>query len=422
MRIRESIYNYILVAYLTLYSQTLFSQRSYYVDSERDGVLYVLNGKKREKLTKMQYGNTYFFKRGKIFHQKLDTYFPKDENTTKIIKIKAYGKGSVPIFSLYSELKSEDLLQIDGLWCVDLTKVNSLASNSDKFNIGFIKIDDKIIGGLKFDKNSLISDGEFCIENNLLFIKYSEEIKEKKVKIAYRINGIDLNNNIDIEDIVIEGAGGHGIQGVKKHSVHINRVYIREIGGSILPRFGSGSVRFGNGIEFWTGGINCTVENCMIEDVYDAALTIQGDANNMLFENIVFRNNKLKNNEQAFEFWTRGKNIIIRNCKFERNICKNSGLGWSHNVRPDKNVGFHILNYELNAVERSIWIKNNHFYKSNNGLIALFNYENDLRFFAKKNIIHDTSFPYNKIDSKKIQINSSSIQFKTLHDGFKLVK
>ena len=118
-------------------------------------------------------------------------------------------------------------------------------------------------------------------------------------------------------------------------------------------------VRFGNGIEFWDSAHDNLVEGCRIWEVYDAALTNQGSANNSQI-NITYRDNVIWNCEYSFEYWNRGPESTTRNIRFEHNTCVNAGHGWGHAQRPDPN-GRHLMFYSNSAQTTEFYVCDNIF-------------------------------------------------------------
>lgn len=66
-------------------------------------------------------------------------------------------------------------------------------------------------------------------------------------------------------------------------------------GGHQFTRPEGKPVRFGNGVEFWSGAHDCLVEGCCLWEIYDAALTNQSSGTNVQ-ENITYRRNVIWNN------------------------------------------------------------------------------------------------------------------------------
>jgi hypothetical protein len=119
-------------------------------------------------------------------------------------------------------------------------------------------------------------------------------------------------------------------------------------------------VRYGNAIEFWGGASDHLVENCRIWEVYDAALTNQNKTATVHQENIVYRNNIIRNCEYSFEYWNGPETSVTRNIRFVNNTCVNAGLVWSHAQRPDPN-GSHLMFYSNSAATSDFEVKYNIF-------------------------------------------------------------
>ncbi|MBQ6619768.1 MAG: right-handed parallel beta-helix repeat-containing protein [Thermoguttaceae bacterium] len=172
------------------------------------------------------------------------------------------------------------------------------------------------------------------------------------------------------EDLAIGYAGRHGIAGLGSKGCVVRGCDIFWIGGAEIGGFSS-PTRFGNGIEFWGVGEDHLVENCRVWQVYDVAFSIQGrDPAN--YKNIVWRNNTVWNCEQSFEVWLSNPESRITDCVFEYNRCYDSGFGWSHVQRPDKN-GTHLLSYAMLAASIDFKFRHNIFCHARNGLTRFSN-------------------------------------------------
>jgi hypothetical protein len=136
----------------------------------------------------------------------------------------------------------------------------------------------------------------------------------------------------------LEGLGRHGFGLYEVEGWHIHHCDIHHIGGAIL----SGTTRYGNGIEFYNNAENCLVEHNRIWEVFDAALSNQGDGTNLTQRDIIYKHNKIWNSEYSFELWLRNSTSVLDNVSFLDNVCMNAGYGWGHSVRPDPN-GAHLM-------------------------------------------------------------------------------
>jgi hypothetical protein len=128
-------------------------------------------------------------------------------------------------------------------------------------------------------------------------------------------------------------------------------------------------VRYGNGIEFWSDARDCIVEDCRLWEIYDAALTNQGDGTNVQ-ENITYRRNVIWNSEYSFEYWNRGPASRTRNITFEHNTCVDAGYGWGHRQRPDPN-GRHLMFWDNSAMTTNVIVRDNIFCGAIGSLLRL---------------------------------------------------
>ena len=142
------------------------------------------------------------------------------------------------------------------------------------------------------------------------------------------------------------------------------------IGGAIQ----SGTLRYGNGIQVWNGVDGHRIENCWVYQVYDAAVSFQGDytysASRMSdeYNDITYKGNLFEYSTYSVEFWhansgdiTKGiSDAVIKNFQFVDNISRFAGYGFGRQ-RPD-HAGYHICvfshtfpNAESNAIKNNIF-------------------------------------------------------------------
>jgi len=164
------------------------------------------------------------------------------------------------------------------------------------------------------------------------------------------------------EDLALKYGGAHGIGGGSTHHIIARDCDISYIGGGD-QRGGDGTVRYGNGIEFWGGAHDSLVERCRLWEIYDAALTNQNNAPNVKQYNLRYRNNVIWNSEYSFEYWNRPENSETYDIYFENNTCVNAGHGWGHTQRADPS-GRHLCFYGSPAQARDITIRNNIFFEA----------------------------------------------------------
>ena len=176
--------------------------------------------------------------------------------------------------------------------------------------------------------------------------------------------------HVTYEGLALRYGAAHGIGGGGTHHITVRDCDISWIGGGHqLTKPDGTPVRFGNGVEFWSGARECLVEGCRLWEIYDAALTNQGDGENVQ-ENIAYRRNVVWNSEYSFEFWNRGPASRTRNIRFEHNTCVGAGRGWGYRQRPDPN-GRHLMFYDNSSVTEGVVVRYNVFCDAKDSLLRL---------------------------------------------------
>ncbi len=196
--------------------------------------------------------------------------------------------------------------------------------------------------------------------------------RHRSIEMALRKHIIDQGGRsyIAYQDLALKYGAAHGIGGGGTHHITVRDCDVAYIGGGHqFTRPDGKPVRFGNGVEFWSGARDCVVEGCRLWEIYDAALTNQGDGVNVQ-ENITYRHNVIWNCEYSFEYWNRGTGSRTQNIRFEHNTCVNAGYGWGHRQRPDPN-GRHLMFYDNVAVTEGVVIRFNIFSQARHSCLRL---------------------------------------------------
>ena len=167
-------------------------------------------------------------------------------------------------------------------------------------------------------------------------------------------------------------------------NIQIKNCDISFIGGALF----SPGCRYGNGIQFFGNASDCSVDSCIIHDVYDAALTNQCGEAGIVQENIFYRNNILCKNEFDFEFWN--KNGTTKNIHFEHNTCISAGGAWSHCQRWGNFKGYHLLFYSNeNGTVENFYVRDNIFCKSTEGSIFIQRSEDVPKYVLDNNCYYE---------------------------------
>ncbi|MCV7154010.1 hypothetical protein [Mycolicibacterium pyrenivorans] len=312
-------------------------------------------------------GAVALFQRGHTFFGELT---PPEGST-----IGAFGAGSKPILSMHKVLnRSAGWLEHSaGVWKVNLgsPETHSGYNATRDSNIGHLVVDGIIKAGKKTRIEDLKSAWDFCSDNStktLYVAAYDNPAHlSKNIRAAPRgesgsVINCDLRS-INVQGIHVTGSGGHGITGVGA-DVTISDCIIDYIGGSFLPGFKNEMVRYGNGIENWIGAKRWTIEDNLISQIYDAAYTCQGKAGSdvLTWEDMVFRNNHIRDCTQSFEFWSTGNNpdAGFKRILVDGNMCERAGYSAFADFRPNQQVRVHLLTYEW-GLPADIAVQNNIF-------------------------------------------------------------
>ena len=221
-------------------------------------------------------------------------------------------------------------------------------------------------GVKRWSKSDLRQDGDYFYDARSWQVKLRSDInpavRHRSIELALRKHIIDQGGRgyVTYENLDLRYGAAHGMGGGGTRHITARGCDISFIGGGLQHMRPDGKpVRFGNGIEFWAGARDCLVEDCRLWEIYDAALTNQGDGTNVQ-ENITYRRNVIWNSEYSFEFWNRGPASRACNIVFEHNTCVDAGRGWGYRQRPDPN-GRHLMFYDNSSATTNVLIRYNIF-------------------------------------------------------------
>ena len=336
------------------------------------------------------YGDTILFQRGQRFYGE----FPSlpDPSGDERLTFGAYGKGDRPQIMGYKVLNKREAWSKAGanLWQIYLGDANNYFGNTSSTeerggNVGLLRLNNNLHGNKKASVAELKADWDFHSDSTtkVLTICIPENptgYGDLRVAVDGRI--FQARSNTTIQGLDLIGRGGHGIQVVGASGVRIFNNRVRQIGGSELIGYSVPNTRYGNGIEMWIGSSDVMVESNIIYDVYDVAVTLQGEQENDFigWKNVHVKNNRITRCSQSFEVWSRGNNLSSGagyvNCSFTGNNCTDAGIGsWGYEARPNKDEGgVHLLAYneelpmELSITgNRFIGAKNAYMYRLTEG-------------------------------------------------------
>lgn len=306
-------------------------------------------------------GDTVRFRCGDIFYGNI--------RPARGTTLTCYGSGEKPVISQYKFPLAHAWKSIgENLWRIDLADTDNFTGNVCDMdaNAGFLLIDGVVHAVKRFAESDLANQWEFYSDDTSVTVFSHEHPADlaEDIRIACNIRCVNFADGLTVENLVFDGTGGHGISGTVQGALIRNCDFIN-IGGSRLPGYPNPTTRYGNGVECWSDSSDVTVEDCTFTGIYDVAITMQGNEVKSGWKNMTFRRNLIYNCQQAFEIWSSydsdypGTGFV--NCRFEDNVCLDSGYCWGYDVRPNKGVSCHLLLYHLECPLCDITVTGNIF-------------------------------------------------------------
>ncbi|MCC6857957.1 MAG: right-handed parallel beta-helix repeat-containing protein [Bryobacterales bacterium] len=366
------------------------STATYYVSSsagrdEADGLSPKTAWRSLERVNTaaIQPGDRILFKRGNLWRGQL---FPKSGAAGRPVTYGAYGKGARPILQASVAKDGPDAWYSAGnnLWTTrppkgpnevqeNLSRAAARPGSGEELDVdvGNIIFDHGPLCGVKkWRREDLLQDGDYWYDAAAtqvwLYSRKPPTTRHRSIELALKKHIIDQRGAryVIFEDLHLRYGAAHGIGGGDTGNITVRRCDVSFIGGGHqLTRPDGKPVRFGNGIEFWGAARSNLVEQCRVWEIYDAALTNQGNSSSSEQVDIIYRDNVIWNAEYSFEYWNRPAEARTENIVFEHNTCVDAGGGWGHNQRPDRN-GRHLMFYSNTAATRGFVVRNNIFYDS----------------------------------------------------------
>lgn len=294
-------------------------------------------------------GDAVLLRRGDVFPGALQ--IPAVKGTSGVFTLGAYGTGELPQINGYKVSNDAWALHSPGVWKLNLRPGSGQFSGNTagtSTNVGFLKAGGAIHGWKRWSLAELAQDWDFYSDDTFVYVKLGTS-PGAGVGIAVKQQGFRPSSNTAASDLHILGHGGHGVGIYGTRNAEVTGCLIEEIGGSQLTK----TTRYGNGVEIWIGCANVLVQGNTIRQTYDTGTTMQGsvEGNNVAWTDCRFVGNTIENCNQSLEVWSRGMPAAgtghIR-CAFTDNDCRDAGISWAANIRPDQaGMGTHLLTYDM---------------------------------------------------------------------------
>lgn len=280
---------------------------------------------------KPQQGDAVLFKRGNIFRGVF--------SARSGVFYGAYGTGNKPQIlgsaQNYAKARWKTLGE------------NTYTLSGFKTDIGLITFEDKEYGFKKDYLSDVKSHLDFYYEPSsgtiIIYLdKAPSEYENIEIGTRNNIIFIDQNyKNVTIDNLCIKYGSGHAIEIMDgNEGIKVTNCEIGYIGGAYLY----GTLRYGNGVEFWCESKDGIVENNWIYQIYDTGITHQG-AGDYVVDNLLFNENLIEYcGMGSIEYWLGyvvnedGSLQVpwVKNTTYSNNICRFAGFCWGGYQRPDK--------------------------------------------------------------------------------------
>ena len=347
-----------------------------------------------EKVNKSKFspGDAILFRRGDAWREGQALYGLSNGTAGHPIVFSAYGEGPKPLILASKNISSSVfwMKSSGNIWRttapINITTRDLRQRGRESRQItpdvaNLIFDNEKSVGVKKRFLNGLRTQGDFCLNlaDTLLYLyskanpaNYYSHIEATGIRNAE--NNIEVVNGhyLAFDNLDIRYSKNNGLFLRDCTNIEISNCDFSWIGGCYFPidtfmnTSSPNTVRMGNGVQLWMGNSDVTVRNCRFNQVYDAAISPQGQGSAYKITNLRFHHNIISNCFYSFEFWGRPATSSGDNIFFENNTCLNSGSGWSTAQRPDKGGAAHLKFFHSDMVLSNVYIRNNIFCESVN--------------------------------------------------------
>ena len=343
------------------------------------------------------------FKSGDTFYGDVRFNIVKRENDDSLCYITSYGEGEPPKITTAKIIDNKDSWEkySDNVYRVNLkdkTKFKGFQNiDDDSCNIGFIKAENgEIFGARKGELSLLNTNYDFYCDNTYFYVYCDDNPFNKLgvIKLPTRYNLFAVSSYSEINNLHLELSGAHGFvkNSYPLKNAYIHNCTINDIGGAFQNgNLDDKEVRFGNAIEFWLGAENILIEKNVIDNTYDAGITLQGDEGK--WDNIIIRNNIIKKSNYPFELWASGKSSGMNDIQINDNLIINQGESWAKNFKNNQYISSDFVFYDFaKNAKCELSITNNKFWNSTRNIYVFSDSSERL-----KEMVFDSNEFYNNI-------------------------
>jgi len=212
-------------------------------------------------------------------------------------------------------------------------------------------------------------------ENSTLYLKSTQGNPAERfhsIEFNVRTNGIQIaGHNIRINNLCVRCCGCHGVGAWNADGLTVDWCTFEWIGGSMqFYCEDSRPVRFGNAVEIYGSCTDFTVENCYINQVYDAGITHQFSSDTdeeIVMRDVQYRGNLIENCVYSIEYFNGRPSVgkpegdpyrCMSHVRISDNIMRFAGEGFGKQ-RPDPFTECHIKGWDhYNCADNMIYENN----------------------------------------------------------------
>lgn len=269
----------------------------------------------------LKYGDAVLFERGSVF--RLYSAFLTSEGVT----YGSYGKGEKP------KIYGSAVNLVDVVWTPSIKKNVWQIDYVYAECAGMFFNHGKEIGYKRTGLRNLEKNTDFYQDpsTDMLYV-YCDKGNPSKVyesiefSTQMSIIGIPSGvSNVTIDNLCLKYGGVMGVNATwNSNHINVTNCEIGYIGGGTTS---TGTSRYGNAIQFWTGANDIICDHNWIYQTWDTAISWQGyGGEKFTYTNISFSDNLLEYNNADYEYWDEGS--TIKNFIIARNIMRFTSLGW----------------------------------------------------------------------------------------------
>lgn len=327
---------------------------SQYGDDSNDGLSPSTPKKSLKALSSLPliYGDGVFFNRGETFRGTV--------TAVEGVTYSAYGYGEKPVLTAspcdFAGEENWVETEVENVW-----KLTTPISK----DVGLVVFDggkqwsEKRIKGRNDFKEGLLTelDKDLLIWHDIpspdmtgyLYLRSdtgNPGIRFNSIELSPRNHILVAKDNILVDNICFKYTGAHGISSGNVKNLTVQNCEFQFIGGSWFRT--DTLSRYGNAVEVYGSCDGYTVNNCYINQVYDAGVTHQltkSPERECIMKDIKYTNNVITNTSYPVEYFinesNEGVTHLMKNVEISGNIILGTGFGFG-DQRPDKTAAADI--------------------------------------------------------------------------------